>query len=151
MPIPLSYSIHAGLAYVSMHVVRSPGRLHARWCVWTQSPVLICKRQRHVVEDRRLGCHRGKRNPPSSDRKARPHSSCVFSPIGFGGDSSDGPDWLPPRRRAIHAHLQPRHSRRGPRTPAMARRSCGTCTAVPLSFFLFFSHKHKIAPLFLPA
>jgi hypothetical protein len=33
-------------------VVRSPGRLHARWCVWTKSPLLICKRQRHVVEDR---------------------------------------------------------------------------------------------------
>lgn len=78
------------------------------------------------------------------------HPSCVF-PIGFGRDSPDGPDRLTPRRRALHAHLQPRHSRRGPRAPAMARRSCGTCRAPPFPFpFFFLSHKlKKLALLFL--
>src|SRR5712672_1227024 len=48
--------------------------------------------------------------------------------IGFGGDRSNGPDRLPPRRRALHAHLQPRRSGRGPTSPPMARGRRGTCT-----------------------
>jgi hypothetical protein len=121
-----------GLFYVLSSLVRSPGRLHARWRVWTQSPLLIRKRQRQVVEDRGLGCHRGKRLSVLPDRKAsRP---CVLPPVGFGGGCSDGLDWLPPWRRALHANLQPRHSRRGPRTFAMARRRRGTYITVV--FFL---------------
>ena len=64
--------------------------------------------------------------------------------LGFGGDRSDGLDRPPPRRRALHAHLQPRHSRRGPRTPAMARKHCGSCTAASFSF----SDKHESALLY---
>lgn len=70
---------------------------------------------------------------------AHVHPPCV-SPIGFRRNSPDGSDRPPPRRRALHAHLQPRHSRREPRAPAMARRSCGTCHAPPFPFPFFFSH-----------
>ncbi len=57
------------------------------------------------------------------------------SSIGFGRDCFNGPDRVSPWRRALHAHLQPRHSRRRARTPAMARRRRGTRQC---RFFLSF-------------
>lgn len=48
---------HNEAAYGWFHIVRSQGRLHAQWFVWTRRPLLICKRQWHLVEDSRLGCH----------------------------------------------------------------------------------------------
>jgi hypothetical protein len=68
------------------------------------------------------------------------------SPIGFGRDCFNRPDRFSPWRRALHAHLQPGHSRKRPRTPAMARRRRGTRQST-FSFFLIFCltiHRHPL-------
>jgi hypothetical protein len=49
---------------------------------------------------------------------------------GVGRDCPDGFDGLPPGRRAVYAHIQSRYSRRGARTPAMARKCCGVYSVV---------------------
>jgi hypothetical protein len=70
------------------------------------------------------------------------------SPIGFGRDCFNGPDRFSPWRRALHAHLQPCHSRKRSRTLAMARRRRGTRQCrffLAFYFCLTMHHRHQRA------